>query len=210
MYVPEHEHHRKRLTLEGDAERAAHRAVRAIAADDVAKGDTFGAAAIGMLEPNGHAFGVLAQRGQRDSPFDFDAEAAEMAGEQALGLVLRQAELRVGQIRKLEKDVCRRMPIDDRPHAFDPDAGIDHVAREPHVVPDLERAGCDADGAAIGQRLHQAIDDAAGGAMPRELCRHGQSDGAGANDQNVRHRAFLQVDPGCSGHPASSGHCWQR
>ncbi len=31
--------------------------------------------------------------------------------------------------------------------------------------------------------------------MPRELGRHGQSDRAGANDQNVRHRAFLHVDP---------------
>jgi len=83
------------------------------------------------------------------------------------------------------------MAVDDGAEAVDPEAGVDHLARDPHVLPHLERARRDADGAAIGQWLRQPIDDAAARAVPRQLCRHRQANRPGAHHQNVIHHALV-------------------
>jgi hypothetical protein len=62
---------------------------------------------------------------------DLDAELAEMAGQQPLGLVLRQAELAIGQLVELEQVVLRRMAVDDGAQAVDPEAGVDHLRAIP-------------------------------------------------------------------------------
>ena len=187
--IAEHEHHREGFAFERDAERAAHRAVRAVAADHGAERCGL-RRAVGAIEPDLHVALALIQRRQGDTALDLDAEAAEMAGQQSLGLVLRQAEFAIGQVVELEQGVLRRVTVDDGAQAVDPQAGIDHLARDPHVIPHLERARRDADGAAIGQWLRQPIDDAAARAVPRQLRRHRQADRTGAHDQNVIRHAL--------------------
>ena len=108
MDVAEHEHHRERVAFEGDAERVTHGAVRPVAADDIAER--------GMLDwPSGRRartltrLVVLAERSQFEAAFDRDPEPAEMPGQQALGLVLRQPELGVTAGRKDREG--RRAPV---------------------------------------------------------------------------------------------------
>jgi hypothetical protein len=90
------------------------------------------------------------------------------------------------------------MAVNDRAQSLDPDAGIDHLAHDAHVVPDLERARRDTDGAAIGQRLREAIDDAAAHAVARELAGHGQPDRTRADDEHLRHVLGCALSSGLS------------
>jgi hypothetical protein len=41
VYVPEHEHHRKRVAFERNVRQPPHCAVRAVAADDIGEGRSF-------------------------------------------------------------------------------------------------------------------------------------------------------------------------
>src|SRR4051812_20303220 len=69
--------------------------------------------AVGAIEPDLHVALALIQRRERDAALDLDAELAEMAGQQPLGLVLRQAELAIRELVALEQVVLRRMAVDD-------------------------------------------------------------------------------------------------
>jgi hypothetical protein len=114
-----------------------------------------------------------------------------MAHEQPFRLVLRQAELGIGQIAKVEVGIVRGMAVNDRAKSLDPDAGIDHLARDAHVVQHLECTRRDADGAAVGQRLREAIDDAAAHVVTGELAGHDQPDRSGPDDEHVCHGRLL-------------------
>ena len=55
----------------------------------------------------------------------------------------------------------------------EPEAGVDHRGGDAHVVPDFEGARGDSDGAAVGQRGGELIDDAAGDSVASEFGGHG-------------------------------------
>ncbi len=187
-HVAEHELHREAVAGKSDADRFAHCAVRAVAADDVAKLRTLDCP-VAARELDGDMVAIVAQALERDVTFDADAEAHEVGGEKTLGGVLRQAEITVGQVRQIGDHLAHRPARNDHAQAVDPEAGIDHLARDPHVVPHFEGTRSHADRLAIARGRREAIDDAAGLAMPGELRRHGEADRTGADDEHFGHRA---------------------
>jgi hypothetical protein len=84
----------------------------AVAANHVAKGGVLHLP-VGTREPHRDALLGLVQVVERNAALDRDAEAIEMTREQALGFVLRQAELGVGQVGKIEIRIARRMAVND-------------------------------------------------------------------------------------------------
>ena len=193
MDVAEHERHRIGVALEPDAERMPHRAVRSVAADDVAKPGLL----LGAVRPRQLHRGtmlVLVERDQRDTAVDVNPEPAEMASEQALRLVLRDSELAIGQVAISDIRVLRRMPVNDRAKPFDPEPGVYHLPGDAHILPHLERTRCHADRPAIGQRALEPIDDAAAHPVPREFAGHSRTRLGRANDQDFCcHRSLREA-----------------
>src|SRR3954468_24038891 len=80
-----------------------------------------------------------------------------------------------------------RMAMDDRTEPLKPEPSINHLADHAHVLPHFQRAWRDAKGPAIRRGMGEPIDNAAAHAVPCELAGHGQTNWAGADDQNIRH-----------------------
>src|SRR5262249_51456544 len=142
--------HRKAVAGKADVERVAHRAVRAVAANHVAKLGAFGPA-VRPLELDTNATSVVTQARELEPALDVHALVRQMLGEDALGHVLRNAKIAVGQVREILQRLMR-LARDDGAQAAQPYACVDHRARYPHVLPDLERARRDTDRLAIAGR----------------------------------------------------------
>src|SRR5580704_9806937 len=82
-----------------------------------------------------------------------------MPGQNSLGLILRQPQLGVGQVIEVEQDILWWLPVNDRPHAIDPQPRVDHIARAAHALPEFVGARGNADGAAIRGALRQSINN---------------------------------------------------
>ncbi len=186
-HVAQHEGPRVGRAVEGDAEQAPHRAVRPIAADHVAE-TVFLGRPVFAFDADRDPVRILAQRRQGRTPLDPDAVAVEVPGEDALGLVLRQAQRGERQVQRRVGRVRRWSSLDDGAQARQPEPGIDHLAGDAHVVPDLQRPGRDADGPAIGQRPRRAVDDPAACAVPGQLTGERQADRSGSDHEDIRHR----------------------
>ena len=177
---------RETISSKWNFQKAAHRAVGTVASDDVPKSSRLGRI-IRSEQFNFDASSVLLQRGQRNRPFDLDSELSEMFREYSLRLRLRDTQVTVGKVEKINGRVLSGGPIEIGTRADQPQSSVNERLNDAHVVPRFERPRRDSDRPAIRQRLCESIDDSAGSPMPREFSRHGQPDRASAYHKNVRH-----------------------
>ena len=191
LHVAEHVLLRERVALEAQAEPAAHRAVRPVAADQVARPHP------AVVEHGGHAVGVLLEGPQLARALHAAAEPLEPAEEQALDPVLRKGEEAKRAVGHREVDALGLLAVDVDDLPPHPPAVVDRLAGDAQVVPDLERARLDADRLDQPGRLGEAVDDAAADAVAEQLGRHRQADraGAGHEDVGVGHGAILLGPP---------------
>ncbi len=178
-------------------------AVRSIAADDVPEFGLDSAAALAR-EHRLNGTGGLGQALERDPTLDLDAEALHVQREQSLGLVLRYSKRRIGEIGQIDHAVLD-LPANDVATHVEPDAGVDHVARDAHIVPDLERSRADADRPAVRRRRGKPVDNSRANAVPCKLRRQGEPHRSGADDQYAA--TALRMDCVHLQYPALQSRC---
>lgn len=147
--------------MEGQAQPLAHRAVGAVAADEVA-GRQFLGAARGQGEDGSHLVGVLLEGDECGSASDLASVAAEEVLQEALGLVLREGGEAVRHLgRQFEIDPRAFLTVDVEQLTLQRDSRLQRLPDHPHAVPDLQRPGLDAHGARVGQPRREPVDDPA-------------------------------------------------
>jgi hypothetical protein len=152
-------------TLEGQPEALPHRAVGAVAADEILRTD--GLRSVRPLQRRDDSVLVGVEPLQLDAALDLAGQLRELLPEDPLGLVLREPDEPVRDLgRELGLGVEHLLAVHEHEHPAELDCRVERRLEDAEVFPDLERTRLDADGLRIQRRLLQAVDDPARGAMP--------------------------------------------
>jgi enoyl-CoA hydratase/carnithine racemase len=139
-------------------------------------------------EVDDHAVILLLQACERDTAFHRDAEATQLHAEDALGVGFADRARSVSQVTEVRDRLARLLSDHDRALRGDRQAHLLHGDDDPHLLEDLERAGRHGDGAAIGQRFQEPVDDARAHSAPCQFDSQRQPGRPGPDDQNtLRH-----------------------
>ena len=186
----------KRIALELHAKAMTNDAVRAIAADHPVDIERF-LAPVRAPQEGCHRVFVGDEPRQFDLPLHLHAERIQMCS------ISRSVSL-CGSISAYGCGVSRPSKIDMRqPGRARDDVGarrfearIDESRAAAHAVDQLERAAPDHDGLRLVGPRGGLVDDPDADAVTRQFRRHGQPDGASANDERLR---FHRTAPGLRG-----------
>ena len=173
------------LPLEGQRQRLAHRAVRAVAPDDPREPRPLVGLPVAR-QGHGDPIVVLLERADLHRALHVSAEAPEVLGEDALGVGLRDAEHEgVRRVVVLEADVRDARPLGVEVRAVERAPGFHEAARDAHDLGNLQGARLDGEGLRLVGRLRRLVDDARSNAVAKELCGHGEPGRAGADDEDL-------------------------
>ena len=183
---------RDRHPLEADLDRLPHRAPRAIGADQEGAGEVLGAAILAQ-DGQGHAVGILADRGRPRIIDELDIRVvgqavAQQPGQPPLlalqpvgvgGVVLQQAEVEGGD--RPGRAVPELPFRADQPHR-------QHRLHHAEPVQHVERRRVEGRGAEIIRQVALGLDDGDGDALLRQRRRRHQADRPRPRDQDPPHR----------------------
>jgi hypothetical protein len=178
---------RVRATLEPDAGEGPDRAVRAVAADDVARADAIQTAAA-VPQRRDNLVGPGHELDQLDATFDGHVLASEVVPENALGFGLgKEQQVRVGRVGETEIEQghshVAAASVQAQPHRSI--AVLDQGAGNSQPREYLERAGLDAQRPRLVHAVESPVDHAGPDAMRGQLAGQRQSRRSGTHHKDV-------------------------
>nr|WP_261325743.1 hypothetical protein [Modestobacter marinus] len=187
--VAQHEALLPALPPQRQADQLAHRAVPAVAPDDVVGAHDLGWAG-GAPERRRDGTLVLCQGHQLAAQLHGSAERGEPVPQQLLRPPLREDDevgVRDAGARRSRRD----RQVGDQPapgvqaQPVGPAAGREHLLRDPQVVEDLQGPRLEALAAGPPVERDRAVDDAAADPAPEQVAGEGQAGRAGSHDEHL-------------------------